>query len=126
MKLSTLAAFSSLAVSRLCLAESNFTAHPSSQQLLQGDFKPPQVCQNENRVRHTNLDRGCVRATINVVSENVAKAPQYEYYLPFEYDVISKVGGVEVRDKKNTEKGRFDTRIAAMSVPLGVDGAPTK
>jgi oligosaccharyltransferase complex subunit alpha (ribophorin I) len=126
MKLSVLASVCSLAANSLCLAKSNLTSPQSSQQVLHGDFKPPQAFQNVNLVRNTNLDKGYVRETINVVIENVDKEPQSEYYLPFEYDVIAKVGGMEVRDKKNTEKGRFDTRMAAMSASLGVGGAVTK
>ena len=126
MKLATLAAACSLPVGSFCSAESNLTTPQSSQQVLHGDFQPPQVFQNLNLVRNTNLDKGYVRETINVVIENIDQEPQSEYYLPFEYDAIAKVGGMEVRDKKNTEKGRFDTQMAAMSASLGVDGAPTK
>lgn len=77
-------------------------------------------------MRNTNLDKGYVRETINVVVENIDKQPHSEYYLPFEYDVIAKVGGIEVRDKKNTEKGRFDVQLAAMSAALEEDGVPAK
>ena len=124
MRLSTLAAVSSLLVSSLCSAESNLTT-PQSSQVLHGDFKPPQVFKNVNLVRNTNLDKGYVRETINVVIENIDKEPQSVYYLPFENDLIAKVGGLEVRDKKNTEKGRFDTQTAAMSAVLGDDRTTT-
>jgi oligosaccharyltransferase complex subunit alpha (ribophorin I) len=126
MKLFTFAAVCSLLPGSFCLGESNLTTPQSSQQVLRGDFKPPQVFQNVNLVRNTNLDKGYVRETINLVIENVGKDPQSEYYLPFDYDVIAKVGGIEVRDKKNIEKGRFDVQLAAMSVVLEDDGSSTK
>jgi oligosaccharyltransferase complex subunit alpha (ribophorin I) len=124
MKLSILAAACSIIAGSFCSAESNLTT--PQQQVLHGDFKPPQVFKNLNLVRNTNLDKGYVRETINVVVENVDKVPQSEYYLPFEYDVIAKVGGLEARDKKNTEKGRFDVQMAATSATLGNDGTPSK
>jgi oligosaccharyltransferase complex subunit alpha (ribophorin I) len=118
MKLYTLAAACSLFAGHFSFADSNFTTARSSQQILQEDFKAPQVFQNVNLVRNTNLDKGYVRETVDVVVENIDKEPQSEYYLPFEYDVIAKVGGMEVRDKKNPEKGKFDVQMAAMSAPL--------
>jgi oligosaccharyltransferase complex subunit alpha (ribophorin I) len=126
MKLSILAAAYSLLSSSLCSAKSNLTTPQSSQQVLRGDFKPPQVFQNVNLVRNTNLDKGYVRETINVVIENIDSKAQSEYCLPFEYDVISKIGGLEVRDKKNVEKGGFDVEMAAMSAVLKQDGTPSK
>jgi oligosaccharyltransferase complex subunit alpha (ribophorin I) len=126
MKLSQLASICSVLAGSFCVADSNLTTSQSSQQLLRGDFRPPQVFKNVNLVRNTNLDKGYVRETVNVVIENVDKQPQSEYYLPFEYDVIAKVGGMEVRDKKNTEKGRFDVQLAATSEELGDDGTSSK
>ena len=126
MKLSTPAAICSLLIASFCSADSNLTTSQLSQQVLRGDFKPPQVFQNVNLVRNTNLEKGYIRETINVVVENIDKEPQREYYLPFEYDVIAKVGGIEVRDKKNTEKGRFDVQVAAMNAMIGGDGVITQ
>lgn len=88
----------------------------SSRLALPHDFKPPQVFKNANLVRNTNLEKGYVRETVNVVVENVDKTPQSDYYLPFPTNVYDKVGGLEVRDKKNTEKGRFD--VEATEVQL--------
>lgn len=79
------------------------------------DFKPPQVFKNTNLVRNTNLEKSYVRETINVVVENVDKQPQSEYYVPFPVDVFDHVGGFEVRDKKATEKGRFEVDITEPS-----------
>ncbi|KAL8736641.1 MAG: hypothetical protein Q9166_000007 [cf. Caloplaca sp. 2 TL-2023] len=82
-------------------AESNLSEPLSSQQILPDNFKPPQVFQNVNLLRNTNLEKGYVRETVNVVIENIDSKPQDEYYIPFSADVIDKVGGLEVRDKKN-------------------------
>jgi oligosaccharyltransferase complex subunit alpha (ribophorin I) len=108
-----------------CVADSNLTKSANSQQILQGDFRPPQVFQNVNLVRNTNLDKGYVRETINVVVENLDKQPQSDYYLPFEYEVMSKVGGIEVRDKKNPEKGKFQVETAGIPAVLAEDGTST-
>jgi oligosaccharyltransferase complex subunit alpha (ribophorin I) len=105
-----------------CIADSNLTKSANSQHILQGDFRPPQVFQNVNLVRNTNLDKGYVRETINVVVENVDKQPQSDYFLPFEYGVMGKVGGIEVRDKKNPEKGKFRVETAGVPAVLAEDG----
>ncbi|KAL8675082.1 MAG: hypothetical protein Q9168_000565 [Polycauliona sp. 1 TL-2023] len=81
-------------------ADSNPSEPLSSQQILPDNFKPPQVFQNVNLLRNTNLEKGYVRETVNVVIENIDSKPQTEYYLPFSVDVIGNVGGLEVRDKK--------------------------
>ena len=108
-----------------CVADSNLTESANSQQILQGDFRPPKVFQNVNLVRNTNLDKGYVRETINVVVENVDKQPQSKYYLPFEYEVMGKVGGLEVRDKKNVEKGKFQIQAAGIPAVLSEDESST-
>lgn len=100
------------------LAESNLTTPQSTQQILQGDFKPPQVWENSNLVRTTNLEKSYVRETINLVIKNTDKAPQSEYYFPFDYDVIGNVGGFEVRDKKDDSKPRFEVTTAALAAVL--------
>ena len=125
MRLFALTAACGVLLRSFVTAESNLTTSKSSQQILQGSFKPPQVFENVNLVRNTNLDKGYVRETINVVVANVDKKPQSEYYLPFEYNVMSKVGGIEVRDKKNPEKGRFQVEAASIPAELGEDGTAT-
>ena len=120
MRLLRLAAVASAVLG--CTADSNLTKSANSRQILHGDFKPPKVFQNVNLVRNTNLDKGYVRETINVVVENVDKLPQSDYYLPFEYDVMGKVGGIEVRDKKNLEKGKFHVEAAGIPAVLAGDG----
>ncbi|KAI4252007.1 MAG: hypothetical protein LQ352_004523 [Teloschistes flavicans] len=83
------------------LADSNLSEPLSSQQILPDGFKPPQVFQNVNLLRTTNLEKGYIRETVNVVIENIDSKAQDQYYIPFSADVIDKVGGLEVRDKKN-------------------------
>lgn len=107
-------------------AQSNATNDKRSQQILQSDFKPPQVFENVNLVRTTNLEKGYVRETINIVVSNIDSKPQSEYYLPFEYDVVGKIGGIEVRDKKDNAKPPFNVRLAGMTSITGVDGTDTK
>lgn len=51
---------------------------------------------------------------MNVVVENVDKKPQSDYYIPFAAKTIDKVGGLEVRDKKAPEKGRFDIDVTTL------------
>lgn len=53
-----------------------------------------------------------------MVIENVDSQPQSEYYLPFEYNTIAKVGGLEVRDKKALEKGEFKIEVSSTETIL--------
>ena len=108
------------------VAESNLTTPQSSQQILHGDFKPPQVWENTNLVRTTNLEKGYVRETINVVVTNKDKEPQSEYYIPFDYDMMGKIGWLEVRDKKNAEKDAFSVTTAALAAVLSEDGTSSQ
>jgi len=57
------------------------------------------------------LDKAYPREVINVVIENIDAKPQSEYYLPFEASLLSRVGGLEVRDKKDAEKGSFKVEV---------------
>jgi oligosaccharyltransferase complex subunit alpha (ribophorin I) len=70
---------------------------------LPATFAVPQVFENTNLVRNLNLEKSYVRETTNIVVKNVDKSPQSEYYFAFSRDVITKVGGLEARDKKNSE-----------------------
>lgn len=103
---SCLAAFSSFAA-----AELNLSQPLVSKQVLSGSFKPPQVFKNTNLVRTTNLDKSYPRETINVIIQNIDSKPQSDYYLPFESSLISRVGGLEVRDKKDAAKGAFKVEV---------------
>jgi oligosaccharyltransferase complex subunit alpha (ribophorin I) len=110
----------------LSTAESNLTTPESSQQILHGDFKPPQVWENTNLVRTTNLEKGYVRETINVVITNKAKGPQTEYYIPFDYETMGNIGWLEVRDKKNEKKDPFQVTTAALAAVLSEDGSTSQ
>lgn len=98
------------AASSLATAKSVKVPRVSSN-ILPKTFKPPQVFQNINLLRNINLEKGYVREVINVVIENIDANPQSEYYLPFKAGLVGKVGGLEVRDKKNPEIPAFKTEI---------------
>jgi oligosaccharyltransferase complex subunit alpha (ribophorin I) len=99
------------AVSSFASAELNHSKPLLSKQLLPSTFAPPQVFKNNNLVRNINLDKGYPRETVNVIIENIDAQPQSEYYLPFETSLISKIGGLEVRDKKNADSGIFKVEV---------------
>ena len=88
----------------------------SSRQILPKTFKPPQVFKNTNLVRNTNLEKGYIKESINVVIENVDSKPQSEYYIPFDADTIGKVGGLEVRDKKDAKKPPFKVDLTEWEI----------
>ena len=98
-------------LSTACAAEPNITTPLSSHQILPNNFQPPQVFKNVNLLRNVNLEKGYVRETVNVVIENIDKKPQSEYYVPFKAEVIGKVGGFEVRDKKDAGKAPFRSEV---------------
>ena len=102
-----------LALCRLCIAAPETE---SSRQILPNTFKPPQVFKNTNLVRNTNLEKGYVKESINVVIENIDSGPQSEYYIPFDADTIGKVGGLEVRDKKDATKPAFKVEVVEWEV----------
>ena len=83
----------------------------SSHNILPDSFRPPPVFRNVHLMRHTNLEKGYVKETINVVIENIDKSPQDQYYFPFKAEAIGKVGGLEVRDKKEPEKSSFISEL---------------
>jgi oligosaccharyltransferase complex subunit alpha (ribophorin I) len=99
------------AVSSFASAELNQSKPLLSKQVLPSTFTPPQVFKNNNLVKNINLDKAYPRETINVIIENIDSKPQSEYYLPFETSLISKIGGLEVRDKKAAEKGIFKAEV---------------
>ena len=108
MRLSGIAtAVLSFASTALCAEQGNLTTPLSSRVLLPSSFKPPQVFKNINLVHIINLERGYPRELVNVVIENTSKEPQDEYYIPFTADQIQRVGGLEVKDKKDADAGIF-------------------
>jgi oligosaccharyltransferase complex subunit alpha (ribophorin I) len=106
MRISTLLG-SSLALTSSLVTAVNSSKPLSSKQILPSNFQPPQVFENINLVRNVNLDKGYPRETINVVVKNVDKQAQSEYYIPFEADLMSRIGGLEVRDKKDASRPAF-------------------
>ncbi|KAF2634190.1 Ribophorin I [Massarina eburnea CBS 473.64] len=104
------------ALSSFAFADLNLSQPLLSRQVLPSTFKPPQVFKNANLVRTTNLDKAYARETINVVIENVDSQPQSEYYLPFESSLIAKIGGLEVRDKKDADKGAFKVEVVGLDI----------
>lgn len=106
-------------------AESNLTESRTTQRIITGDFKPPQVFENTNLIRTINLEKGYVRETTNILITNADKSPQSEYYVPFEYDVMGKIGGFDARDKKNPDTP-LEVTIAALSAVLDDQGGSSK
>lgn len=104
------------ALSSFASAELNLSQPLLSRQVLPNTFKPPQVFKNTNLVRTTNLDKAYARETINVVIENIDAKPQSEYYLPFESSLLSRVGGLEVKDKKDAGGAPLKVEVVGFDV----------
>lgn len=77
-------------------------------------FKPPQVWKNANLVHIISAEKNYVKENINVVIENIAKQEQNEYYLPFTADQLSRLGGVEVKDRKDAKAGPFTAEVVEL------------
>lgn len=92
-------------------ADSNLFTPLSSHQILPDNFKPPQVFKNVNLLRNINLEKSYVRETVNVVIENIDAKDQDTYYIPFKAEAIGNIGGLEVRDKKDSEKPVFRSEV---------------
>jgi oligosaccharyltransferase complex subunit alpha (ribophorin I) len=82
------------------------------------DFAPPQVFENTNLVRNINLEKSYPRETTNIVVKNVDKSPQSEYYFAFPRDVVAKVGGLEVRDKKKSDDAPYYVELVKTNSAL--------
>lgn len=83
-------------------ADANVAGPSVSKITLPSTFKPPQVFKNANLVHVISLEKNYAKESINVVIENVSKEPQTEYYLPFTGEQMERVGGIEVKDRKDT------------------------
>ena len=92
-------------------ANSNLSTPLTSQIILPNNFKPPEVFKNVNSLRTINLEKGYIDVTINLVIETIDKKPQTDYYLPFKAELISKVGGLVIRDRKHPEQPQFRVDI---------------
>ncbi|KAK3329749.1 Ribophorin I [Apodospora peruviana] len=78
---------------------------------LSSTFKPPPAFKNANLVHVISVEKNYVKESINVVIENVDKAAQDEYFLPFTADQISRLGGVEVKDRKDASVRPFTVDV---------------
>ncbi|KAF5666118.1 oligosaccharyl transferase complex subunit OST4 [Fusarium circinatum] len=87
------------------------TDSKTSKVILPVDFKPPQVFKNANLVHVISLEKTYVKEQINVLVENVAKEPQTEYYVPFTTEQLPRIGGFEVKDRKDANAGPFVAEI---------------
>ncbi|KHO00039.1 oligosaccharyltransferase alpha subunit [Metarhizium album ARSEF 1941] len=79
----------------------------SSRSSLPAQFLPPQVFRNANLVHIISLEKNYVKDQINVLIENVSNEPQSDYYVPFTTEQIARLGGFEVKDRKNANAGPF-------------------
>lgn len=105
--------FSTLALGLLTLVSSAAgnaaTEAPSStsKAILPSTFKPPAAFNNVNLVHIISLEKNYVKESINVLVENVGTRPHNHYFIPFTADQMSRVGGFEVKDRKNPNAGPF-------------------
>lgn len=99
-------AFLSL-LSLAAAATSGKTSHSAA------PFRPPQVFRNANLVHVVSLEKNYVKESINVQVENIDKAAHDEYFVPFTPDQLSRLGGVEVKDRKDTAAGPFVAEAVA-------------
>ncbi|KAF4123990.1 oligosaccharyltransferase complex subunit alpha (ribophorin I) [Geosmithia morbida] len=83
------------------------TSSSGGKAVLPADFEPPQVFTNVNLVHIISLEKNYAKEQINVLVQNSAEEPQDEYYVPFTADQFSRVGGFEVRDRKDADAGPF-------------------
>lgn len=88
-------------------AAATFESTKTSKVSLPSTFKPPQVFKNANLVHIVSLEKSYAKETINTKIENISKEPQGEYFIPFTPDQLSRIGGFEVKDKKNPSAGSF-------------------
>ncbi|KAK4034797.1 Ribophorin I [Parachaetomium inaequale] len=104
----TSAVFSAL-LSLLSLASAAGADSKSSDSstTLPATFRPPQVFKNANLVHVISVEKNYVKENINVLVQNIDKAAQHEYFVPFAADQMARLGGVEVKDRKDSSAGPF-------------------
>ncbi|KAI1372693.1 Ribophorin I [Hypoxylon crocopeplum] len=100
MKFSAVAAACLSLISQV-LGETNIAGPSSSKVTLPATFKPPQVFKNANLVHVISLDKNYAKESINVLIENASPDPQDEYFVPFTSDQMERIGGIEVKDRKD-------------------------
>lgn len=101
----------SLAVALVGVLPTAFAASSSSRVARPSEFKPPRVFKNENLVHIISLEKNYVKEQINVIIENVDSQPQDEYFLPFTPDQMARIGGFEVKDRKDAHVGPFTAEV---------------
>lgn len=104
----------SIATALLGLVSSALATDSSSRQskvTLPTEFKPPQVFKNANLVHIISLEKNYAKEQINVLIENTSSDEQDEYYLPFTAEQLSRVGGLEVKDRKDATAGLFTAEV---------------
>jgi oligosaccharyltransferase complex subunit alpha (ribophorin I) len=102
---------STIATALLGLVCSAFASSQQSTVKLPADFKPPQVFKNANLVHIISLEKNYVKEQVNVLIENTAAEPQEHYFLPFTADQLERVGGFEVKDRKDGGAGPFTVDV---------------
>src|SRR5258707_8550711 len=85
--------------------------------LLPDSFIPPNVFENTNLVRNVNLERSYPRETTNIIIKNIASQAQDTYYLQSPTELVNRISGLEVKDKKNAEAGSFKIELAQYESP---------
>ncbi|KAI0837744.1 Ribophorin I [Hypoxylon sp. FL0890] len=89
------------------LGETNVAGPSSSKVTLPATFKPPQVFKNVNLVHIISLEKNYAKESVNVLIENASPDPQDEYFLPFTSDQMERIGGFEVKDRKDASVTGF-------------------
>lgn len=109
MKFSAVAAACLSLLSHVAVADTiaNVDAPAKSRVAVPSTFQPPQVFQNENLVHIISLEKNYAKEFINVVIKNTSPEPQDEYYVPFTGSRVEKLGGFEVKDKKDESLSGF-------------------
>lgn len=74
-------------------------------------FKPPASWRNANLVHVISLEKNHAKESINIQIENISPSPQDEYFLRFDADQAARVGGIEVKDRKDASLGPFDVQL---------------
>lgn len=70
-------------------------------------FTPPASFKNANLVHVISAEKNYVKETINVQIENIVKTAVDEYYLAVPSDKFDRIGGLEVKDRKDNAAGQF-------------------
>ncbi|KJX98027.1 oligosaccharyltransferase subunit alpha like protein [Zymoseptoria brevis] len=104
--------WASLGLAGVVAADLNNTGE--SRNVLKSAFTPPKHFRNVNLVRNINLEKSYPRETVNVVIENIDQKAQSEYFIPFEQGLIGRIGGLEVKDKKQPDRTGFRTNVVGI------------